>query len=399
MANLIIVIAGGGIAGLSAATEIRAHSAEADLTLLSKEKDLPYYRLSLTRYLAGEIDKSKLPVHPEDWYAHNRIKLSICKEVIRINRDQKAVELADGEVVFYDKLILTTGADPMVPPIPGKQLENVLTVRTIEDADHLLEKLKDTESCVCIGGGLLGLETAGAIVKSGVKVTLIEIAEWLMPRQLNQKASKQLKQFIQNLGMTVKENAKIKEIVGSNRCEGVLLESGELIPAGLVVITAGIRPNTALAREAGLTTARGLVLDETMHTSDADILGAGDLAEINGALGGLWNLSQQQGKLAGLNAIGIDTPFKSISSSHALKVLGMDMFSMGDFAGTAVHDDLFEKEESGRYYSFVIRDKQIIGSIVLGDRALSLKVKSAIEKNRIFSNEALKNVEDFIKEI
>ncbi|MDD4601129.1 MAG: FAD-dependent oxidoreductase, partial [Negativicutes bacterium] len=236
--NARILIIGGGIAGLSAAEEIRKHSQTAVITIISNEKQLPYYRLNLTRYLSGDVDKRNLEIHPKEWYDQKNITILHGKEVLNIDANNKEVVLDDQVRVQYDTLIVALGAHPFVPPIPGHQKKNVITVRKIEDADFILNKIGETGSCICIGGGILGLEAAGAIAKNGIKVTLLEGAPWLMPRQLNKRASEILKGHLQKIGIEVRDNVRIKEITGNQECDGVLLETGERLPTKLVMITA-----------------------------------------------------------------------------------------------------------------------------------------------------------------
>jgi nitrite reductase (NADH) large subunit len=394
-----IVIIGSGIAGLSCAEEIRNSSDKAEIILISEDTSLPYYRLNLTRYLANEIDRESLYIYPQSFYDEKRIKLISGKKVSEIVKVNKQVQLNDGTYIDYDKLIIANGAHPFVPPIAGNELSNVITVRNLEDADYLLNKTKQIKSCVCIGGGILGLEAAGAIAKSGVQVTLLEGAQWLMPRQLNRKAALYLKEYLRKIGVDVKENVKIQEIVGKEECEGVKLSSGEVFMAKLIIITAGVRPNTHLARKAGLVVNQGLVVDNHMQTSEESIYAAGDVTEHHGMLYGLWNIAQFQGRIAAQNAIGMNTQFGGVPRSSVLKVLGLDMFSIGEFISKDGSYYEYEKETPDSYTLFVIRDGKIAGSIVIGDKALSIKVKQAAEKGLNFPRELYYNVDSIIEKL
>lgn len=391
-----IVIIGGGIAGLSAAEEIRKNSDTAEVTIISSETQLPYYRLNLTRYLAKEIEKDSLEIHPLDWYQKNRINLINGKEAIDIDTAEKKVQLSDHSILSYDTLILAAGAYPFIPPIPGSKLNNVFTIRTVEDVDQILNKIEETNSCICIGGGILGLEAAGAIAKSGIKVRLLEGSEWLMPRQLNKKASSILKGCLGEIGIEVIEKARTKEVLGDGSCEGVVLETGEIINSKLIVIAAGVRPNTALAKKAGLEVDKGLVVNNFLQTSGDDIYSAGDVTEHNGTLYGLWNVAQYQGKVAGLNAIGIPTQFGGVPRSNILKVLNLDMFSIGEFTPLDETYCQLEKEDGKKYYSFVLRDGKIVGSIILGDMNISMSVKKAIEGGARFPVDHIKDVDQLL---
>ena len=394
---LRIVIVGSGIAGVSCAEEIRNNSEKAEITLISAENSLPYYRISLTRYLASDVRKENLVIHPLSFYQEKRINLLTGVEVTDIDADNKRVELSDGTSMPYDRLILASGATPNIPPIPGSNLRNVMTVRDVEDVNLLLDLIRKTESCVCIGGGLLGLETAGAIAKHGVRVTVLEVQKWLMPRQLNQKAASILKSYLDSIGIVVRENVAIQEIVGDEACEGVKLNTGEVLPAQLVIITAGIRPNVLPAQKAGLKVNKGIVVDSRMQTSQKDIFAAGDVAEYDGMLYGLWNAAQYQGKIAARNVIGEDARFGGMPPSATLKVLGLDIFSIGDFTPNTGDSTLYEQEATGRYVLFAMKEDKMIGSIIIGDKALAAKVKQAVEKGLVFPQDSAEKIIEKLK--
>lgn len=397
--NVKILILGGGIAGISAAEEIRRNSEKAYITIVSAEKHLPYYRLNLSRYLAKEVNRENLNIYPESWYKENGINLIQGKEAIEINTDKNKVKLEDDRELSYDKLIIAMGAHAFLPPIPGNNLKNVVTVRKIENVEQILGEMNKIESCVCIGGGILGLEVAGAIAKNGVKVTLLEGSDWLMPRQLNKKAAIILTKYLKNIGVEVKENAKVKEIIGENSCQGVALSSGEVLKSKIVIITTGVRTNTYLVRKAGLEVDKGLIVNNYMETSNKNIYGAGDVTEYNGTLYGLWNVAQFQGKVAAQNAIGNETQFGGIPRSNVLKVLGLDMFSIGEFNPKDGSYYQYEQEGSDKYFNFVLRDGKMVGSIIIGDKALIIKVKQAVEKGMNFPHELYDDVESIIKNL
>lgn len=362
-----VVVAGAGIAGVSAVEILRETSPSAEILLVSKEAHLPYYRLNLTRYLAGEIDESALAIHPEDWYAQRRITLIRNAEVTAILTQSREVEITGGRKERFDKLILTSGAHPFVPPISGASLSGVHTVRTLEDADAILAAAKSRPECVCIGGGILGLETAGALARRGVHVTLLESYEWLLPRQLNRAAGKVLHKYVADAGIEVRYEAQTAEITGETKATGVALKDGSQLPGELVLITTGVRPNTALARKAGLEVNRGIVVDARLATSNPHVFAAGDVAEHRGTLYGLWEPARYQGTIAAMNALGSDTEFGGLPRANTLKVLGVDLFSAGvvtpeDGSYTAVTEDTGQT-----FANFLFRDHRMVGAILVGD--------------------------------
>jgi nitrite reductase (NADH) large subunit len=322
-----IVIVGAGIAGLSAAESVRTESPSAEITLISKENSLPYYRLNLTRFLAGEVDDDALPVHPERWYTENRIDLLLNAEVTECSPTDKSLTLRDGRRVLYDRLVVTAGAHPFIPPVPGAQKNGVTTLRTLDQARHILHSARVSRSAVIIGGGILGLEAAAALIRTtpSLTLTVIEGFDYLMPRQLNRKAANRLMNHVTNLGIRLETGTSVKEIEGDERAAGVLLANGKTIPAELVIFAAGVRPNSYLARISGLNVNQGIIVSDTMESSVEGIYAAGDIAEHRGVLYGLWNAAMYQGVIAGMNAAGRKASFGGIPRSNTIKVLGVDL--------------------------------------------------------------------------
>lgn len=376
-----VVIVGAGIAGVSAAESLRKTAPQAEILLLSKEADLPYYRLNLTRYLAGDVTADQLPLHPESWYADQKIDLLLNSELRTIDLEQKQLVLSDGSQHSYDKLILTVGSHPFVPPFPGVNRENVTAFRTKAHADAILQACQADVKCVCIGGGLLGLETAGALARRGVDVTLLEGHGWLLPRQLNQRAGELLENYVASQGISLRKHARTQEILGDERVQGILLKDGSTIPADLVIITTGVRSNSYLGRLAGLDVNRGVIVDNTLQTSHPDVFAAGDVAEHRGVTYGIWGPSQFQGTIAGINAAGEHAEFVGIPRSNMLKVLGYDLFSIGQILTEDASYEIIDAEHDGKYFYFVFHDNYMVGSILLGNTTLSAGVKKIVEQH------------------
>jgi nitrite reductase (NADH) large subunit len=383
---LRIVILGGGIAGLSAAESARKASPNAVVTLVSQEEELPYYRINLTRLLAGEVDESALTIHPAEWYVDNRIELVRGAEATAVRAADRSVTLKDGRKLDFDRLILASGAHPFLPPFMTAKIGGLMTLRTVSDARELLGAAKPGVRCVCIGGGILGLETAAGLAKRGAKVTVLESHGYLMPRQLSRRAGEILGAHVEGLGIRLVRDARTKEILGQDRVTGVLLEGGRTIDADLIVVTTGVRSNTHLAREIGLEVNLGVVVDNHLKTSNPDILAAGDAAEHNGVLYGSWHAGQYQGSIAGLNAVGSATEFGGIPRAHTLKVLGMDMTSVGQFEPVDGSYRIVEGESDGSYQRFVFRDSQIVGGILMGDTRHASALSKAVEKKKDYSD-------------
>lgn len=382
-----IVIVGAGIAGVSAAEAVRNESSSSEVILLSKEKTLPYYRLNLTRLMAGEVSVDALPIHPDAWYKDNRIDLVKGAEVIQVKPGEKSIQLRDGKTMNYDKLIITAGAHPFIPPVPGAQKRGVTTLRTEAQTHGILLSASKCSSAVVIGGGILGLEAAAGLLKAApnLKVTVIEGFEYLMPRQLNRKASARLMKHVEKLGIRLETGTTVKEIEGDERAAGIVLNNGKTIDADLVIFAAGVRPNSYLARASGLNVNYGIIVNDYMETSMDSIYAAGDIAEHRGVLYGLWNAAMYQGAIAGMNAAGNKAGFGGIPRSNTIKVLGVDLFSIGAIEPCDGSCTVFEKDKGDVYINLIFRDGHLEGAILYGDTTASAVVKKAIEERRDYS--------------
>ena len=373
-----ILILGGGIAGLTAAEEARKCSATARITLISKEAGLPYLRLNLTRFLAGEVTEQDLPLQQAEWFREWDIEL-VEGEALQIDRKQQQVQLRDGRIFPYDRLVLSNGSHPFVPPIPGATREGIKTLRTLKDAQQILKRLHSGLRCICIGGGLLGLEVAGALARRRVQVTVLEGHPWLMPRQLPRAAGQLLQAHLESLGIVVYCDVQIQELGGDEHLRNVVLADGRELPADLAVISAGVRPNSCLARQADLKVKNGLLVDDRMTTSDPQIFAAGDVTEHRGRLFGIWPASYAQGAVAGINAAGGNAEFPGISLATRIKVLDVDLFSIGQLNQPDASYQLLEKTENGHYWGLVCRDNHLVGAALYGETRLAGVLKEAVE--------------------
>jgi nitrite reductase (NADH) large subunit len=373
-----LVILGAGIAGLTAAEEARRQSADVEITLVSRERTLPYFRLNLTRFLAGEVSESDLPIQHKDWFETRKIKFLV-GDAHNIDRDEQRVTLGDGSQLGYDRLILSNGAHPFIPPIPGANRDGVTVLRTLENARELIDTLRPGCRAVCLGGGLLGLETARALQKRGARVTVLEGFNWLLPRQLPAKAAELLKSHLISQHLAVECGIQVKEFTGDEAVHGVLLEDGREIPADIVILATGVRPNSYLARECGLKVQNGVIVNDQLFTSDERILAAGDVTEHQGRVYGIWPASYAQGLAAGANAVGGSLEFRGIPMTNRIKVLDVDLFSIGQIQPTDASSRLFEVLEGGNYRGVVCHDGQIIGAVLYGDMQLIAAMQRAVE--------------------
>lgn len=374
-----ILILGAGVAGMTAAEEARKAAPGVEIQLISREPGLPYYRLNLTRFLAGEVSEAELAMQQRPWYEQQRIEL-VDGEVAAIAPEAKEVRLRDGRVFGYDRLVLASGAHPFVPPIAGATREGVLVLRTLADARAIRARLQPGQRVACIGGGLLGLETAGALCRQGARVTLLEGQEWLLPRQLPRRGGELLQRHVESCGIAVRCGVQVRELVGDEQVQGVRLADDSVLAAELVIISAGVRPNSYLARQSQLKVKTGVIVDDRMFTSDPAILAAGDITEHRGQFYGIWPAGYAQGVVAGINAVGGHAEFTGLAPSTRLKVLEIELFSIGQLSLPDASYELIEAESEGSYRALVCRDNRIVGAALLGDTSLASFLTDAIKE-------------------
>lgn len=373
-----IVIIGAGIAGVTAAEQARASSPTAKITLVSREPGLPYYRLNLTRALAESWTERQLEMHPRSWYSDRGIAL-VEDEAVVLDREARKVGLRKGGQLGYDALILANGSHAFVPPIPGACREGVHVLRRMRDFQGISALATAGRRAVCLGGGLLGLEIAGGLAKRGLHVSVIESMPWLLPRQLAKPAADLLEGNLRSLGVDVLLSAQVEQIAGDETVRGVQLKDGREVEADVVLLATGIRPNAHLARRAGLAVKSGVVVDDSLRTSDEAIYAIGDVAEHRGIVYGIWPASYAHGVIAGANAAGEARSFAGIPPAMTLKVLSVGIFSVGRFE--ARDGDLtFEYAAEDRYIRLVAHDGVLVGANLYGDTAAAGAIKTAIEQ-------------------
>ena len=328
--NANVLILGGGIAGLSAAGAIRKRDATATITILSEEAVKPYYRPALSDYLSEDLQDKQFYVYGDEWYEEKQVEVKTSCQVVALDTKAKTVSTADGASISYDKLIIATGARSNIPPIPGAQQQGVYALRSYLDAQILKKAIQAAKKAVVIGGGVLGLEAVWEMISQGVEVAVIEHNNRLMPRQLDEDASLRLQQLMTERGVKLYLGLGTEEISGDGQVSGVKLNNGEWLPADLVLLSTGVKPNIELAQAAGINTDRGIVVDSGMRTSASDVYAAGDVAQVGDRLIGLWSIATDMGNVAGGNAAGDWLEYKEPTISTMLAAFDHEIFSIGD---------------------------------------------------------------------
>lgn len=367
-----LLVIGNGMAGCRAVEEILARDAgRYAITIFGAEPRVNYNRIMLSPVLAGEKSFADIVINPPEWYADNGITLVSGDPVVAIDRAAKTVATKAGRVEAYDRLLIATGSDPFIIPVPGKDLDGVVTFRDLDDVDKMLAAAEQGGSAVVIGGGLLGLEAAHGLALRGMEVTVIHLMSTLMERQLDEAAGFLLKSELERRGQVIETRADTAEILGQDgKVTGVLLKDGREIPASIVVMAVGIRPSTTLARAAGLNVERGIVVDDHMVTSDPVIMAVGECVQHRGTCYGLvaplWDMCRSLAEWATDGA----APYAGSVTSTKLKVSGIDLFSAGDFTGGEGCEDIVLRDAArGVYKRVVVKDNKLIGAVLYGDTA------------------------------
>jgi nitrite reductase (NADH) large subunit len=364
-----LVVVGNGMAGCRAVEELLARDAgRYRVTIFGAESYVNYNRIMLSPVLAGEKTFDDIVINGHEWYSDNGIVLITGDPVAAIDRSAKTVTSRSGMTVGYDKLLIASGSDPFIIPVPGKDLPGVISFRDMNDVDAMLAAAANGGSAVVIGGGLLGLEAAHGLNLRGMKVTVIHLMPTLMERQLDEAAGWLLKTALEGRGQTILTGANTAEIYGDGKVESVRLQDGREIPASLVVMAVGIRPSVGLAREAGLEVNRGIKVDDHMVTSDPNVLAVGECVEHDGNIYGLvaplWDMCRSL-------ADGLTdrhSGYRGSVTSTKLKVAGLDVFSAGDFSGGEGCEDIVLRDASrGVYKRVIVKDDRLVGAVLYGD--------------------------------
>ena len=303
------LIIGNGMAGLAGAREIRKNDETGNITMVSNEASLTYYRTKLTEYISKDFIDEELLVSKESWYKDKNISVILRKIVEDINIKNDTIRLDDGKEIQYEKLLIATGSRPFIPPIRGKFKEGVFALRSIKDLHYIQEYLKGCKEVTVIGGGLLGLEAAWSLKELGKKVTIVEFAPYLLPRQLDKEISKRLEKQLIEEGFTFYLDSQAKEILGQGKADGIKLNKDKEYKTDAILISSGIRPNLDLVRETHIEFDKGILVNEKMKTNIGNIYAAGDVVEVNGMVLGLWTASNEQGRVAGANMANKDLEY------------------------------------------------------------------------------------------
>lgn len=373
------VIIGNSAAGIFAAEAIRRHDRNGRITIISDEDGPAYSRCLIPHYLSGKMSAQDLVIRPESWYRELGIQTRFASKAVLLSLPQKTVLVNDGSEIPYDSLLLATGASPTIPPIQQINLKGVFTIRKKDDAENIKNHLARTKHCVILGAGFIGLKMAEALSWLKIQVTVVEALGRVLPAMTDDSAAQIFSNVMSQRGINLIVNTSVVEVVGDEKgfVREVALSNGSTLPAEMLIVAAGVRPNIALAREAGIRVNRGIVIDETMRTNIEDIYAAGDAAESPNILSGktepalIWPAAAEQGEIAGMNMARVQKKYPGWIAMNSLVFLGIPLISFGITEGPGNdYESISRMSRSGRKYrKIILENDRLAGLISVGEPA------------------------------
>lgn len=371
------LIIGNGIAGLSAAEEIRKNDEKGSILIVSDEKENTYWRTRLSELIAQDFTDEEILVKKESWYKDKNIEVKLDTHAEKIDKDKKEVTLACGTVLEYDKLLIATGAHAFVPPIKNADAEGVFAIRSANDLKEFKNYLADKKKLIIIGGGILGLEAANSINKLGIEITIVEAFDYLLARQLDKDLSKKLEKSLNEAGMKTLTGVTSDEIlIKDGKVCGLRLSDGTELEADAIMIQAGVRSNLDVAKDSGLETDRGILVCENLQVENEDIYVAGDVAQIGNFSIGLWTASMEMGKIAGANMTGDNKLYEKPKPFSTLILENVKLFSAGQNSGEGIEE--VKKENGDKIYKLFKNGDKFVGGILWNDISYQTCVKNIV---------------------
>jgi NAD(P)H-nitrite reductase large subunit/ferredoxin len=379
-----VVVIGAGVAGVTAAEELRRELPEAELTLIGDEPYAFYNRMGITRLVSESVSIESLYLNRNDWAESRKIDYRRGRPVTAIDREKRDVALADGERVPYDRVVIATGATPLVPPIDGFGAEGSFVLRTIDDAVQMQQHVRRhrCRTAVILGAGLLGLEAAYYLTQLDIRVVMLDRGPWPLSRQLDEQAGALLWEMLHDLGIELLPQVQAERIVADEVVSGIELVDGGAIDAELCLVATGVVPNSELAEAAGLDVAGGITVDDAMRTSDPHVYAVGDVVDHQGRRYGLWPASVEQAQVAATSIVGGEAAFSLLAQPARLKVPGIDLLSIGavEASGEGSKTVVVSAYGTRRYRKLVLDEGRLAGAIVLGDPELFDDVTAGVEQ-------------------
>lgn len=371
------LIVGAGIAGVTAAKEIRKHDKEGSILLLGNEKVRPYFRIQLTAILGD--DAPEIPyLDKEGWEEKLALDVNFDAEVVSVDFDAMTVTLAGGEIIQGEKILLANGSHSSVPPFKNNELKGIFTLRNWDDLmtiQSYIKSFEDTKHIAVIGGGLLGLEAANSLKKSGHVVAIINRSEYLLSKQLDRELGMMLNEEMKDLGFMVFTEKSTKAFIGEDEVRGIEFDDGTAADFDMVLISAGVRPNTELFKDTGLEVNKGVIVDSHLMTNKANVWAAGDVVEVEGRVMGIWPASRAMGKVAGANMAGGDGTYENPKAHTKLDLDTIQIFS----AGKIGEGDVYFYDDGDIHHRLYATDGKVTGAVLYGDTSAMGTFRKLVE--------------------
>lgn len=380
------VIVGNGVAAVSAAASIREVSQSEEIIICSAEPYLAYYRTKLSNLLGTIFSPPEIFIYQPSWYEENRIEVMLGQIVKKVNLKNKEVITQNDDNVPYDTLIITTGGSPRIPRIDGLKKHGVFNLRSYEDSFKIKEYGESRQDFIIAGGGVLGLEIAGALKKWKKNVKLLVQSDQLLSRQLDPEAAGIIDGMVREQGIEVYYNSEAAEISGSHKVNGVYLKEGNLVSGEVVIFAAGIQPEVGFIEESHILGKAGIAVNENMRTKDPNVFAAGDAVEFQGMVQGRWPVAKMQGEIAGYNAAGREVSYQQIPPYNLVQTLDMQIYSVGVVSNKNVETFSSGNSSSGFFRKLFFSQGRLVGAILIGDVAYSYILKEAVSSGNDYSN-------------
>jgi nitrite reductase (NADH) large subunit len=380
-------VVGCGVAGVTASQFIRETDERGEIRIFTDEKYPFYSRMRLPEVVAGRTDPERLFLKGLEWFREMGIHFHPQEPIEKLSLNPLGL-ISSKAHYEADTVLLATGGHAFLPPLPGAESQGVMTLRSMDDAIRIRDKLGQVSRAVVIGGGLLGLELANAVRLRGVQVTVVEVFDRLLPRQTDPIAARFLQKSLEDMGLSFHLGVPPQGIDSANgRATALILQDGTRLEGELFLVSAGVRPNSELAREAGLKVDKAIVVNDKMETSAAGIYGAGDCIEHRGVYYGIWHASEEQGRVAGTNMAGGDATYTGSLMSNQLKVVGIDMIAAGDIDPEGKLESEQRQDPNRRVYrKIVYKGDAIAGLLLLGDISGHTRLLKAMKQSLKLGN-------------
>lgn len=385
--NFTYGIVGNGIAGYSAAKEIRKHDKDGTIALISAEPYGTYYRIKITELICQE-DIQNPSVCNIEWYEDNQVDEELNIPCVKIDPLNRVLSLADGRQIQAEKILLATGAHAFRAPVKGNDLEGVFALRDYDDLMAFRAYVTDKKRIAVFGGGILGLEAAHSLKKLGKEIFIVERSDYLMSRQVDRELGLALNKDLEALGYNLVTGKNTLAFSGEGKVERIEFDDGSQLEVDAILMSTGVRPNLDLVRDTGLEIGKGLIVDEKMRTNIPNIFGAGDLVEVYGRTLGLWTAAMDMGKVAGAVMAGQEASYEQPKLFTKLDMGPIQIFSVGDISQ---YDEVYKYKSEGENHRLFVTNGIVTGGVLTGNTKSMGKVKNYVFKKA--------KIEDVQKEI